>query len=148
ASLGALDPESAVFLASFGAMTPQEAFALTKRGGRQVTIVEMLPRVGADLGLSTRWVVLKELRLHGVQVITDARVEEINQKGVVVANKEGEKRLVEADTVVLAAGVRARNGLYEQVKGLVPEAYLVGDGVKPRRLMDAIHEGARAALEI
>jgi hypothetical protein len=52
------------------------------------------------------------------------------------------------DSVVLALGARPINHLYGQVKGKVGEVYLIGDAVKPRKIMEATGEGAEVARQI
>jgi hypothetical protein len=55
---------------------------------------------------------------------------------------------LKADTVVLATRSKAENELAEQLKGVVPELYAIGDCVEPRNSMDAIHEGFKVGREI
>ncbi len=50
-----------------------------------------------------------------------------------------------ADTIVLAAGGRAMDGLYHDLKGQVDELHIAGDCVAPRKLHHAILEGTRVA---
>jgi hypothetical protein len=57
-------------------------------------------------------------------------------------------RLDGVDTVVLAYGGRAVDGLYSALKGRVPELLLVGDAMAPRLLHDALLEGTRAARRL
>jgi 2,4-dienoyl-CoA reductase (NADPH2) len=53
-----------------------------------------------------------------------------------------------ADTIVIAAGSTANNDLAQALEGKVAEVKSVGDCVEPRRILDAIKEGWRAAMEI
>ena len=41
-----------------------------------------------------------------------------------------------------------RIGVVKVLERLAPEVYAVGDCVNPRKLMEAIHEGYNAAVEI
>ena len=50
--------------------------------------------------------------------------------------------------IVLATGTRPNNALSQSLKGKVPELYQAGDCIEPRRFLEAIHEGADAALRI
>ena len=52
------------------------------------------------------------------------------------------------DTVVLAYGARAVDGLHGALKGRVPEVVLVGDALAPRLLHDALLEGTRATRRL
>jgi len=59
-----------------------------------------------------------------------------------------ELRLDGVDTVVLAYGARAVDGLFSALQGRVPEVLLVGDAMAPRLLHDALLEGTRAARQL
>ncbi|MCF3963344.1 oxidoreductase, partial [Streptomyces fuscigenes] len=72
--------------------------------GRSVTLMRRGGRVGAGIGPSTRWVAMGELRAAGVATLVGVEYEEITREGVVVRDADGERRLVPADHVVLAAG--------------------------------------------
>jgi len=66
----------------------------------------------------------------------------------VVVSIEGEEKLIEGDTVVLAVGVRSENALYEKLKNRIGELHLIGDAKSPRKAYDAIHEGFRVGMGI
>ena len=70
------------------------------------------------------------------------------QKGSVVLDKNGEKKIIKADTIVLALGAKSENRLAEQLKGKVDELIAVGDCVNPRKVGEAIHEGFVAGWRI
>lgn len=56
-----------------------------------------------------------------------------------------EDRAIEGvDTVVLAMGAIANNGLYKALKGRVKELHAAGDCVAPRKIANAIWEGHQA----
>jgi hypothetical protein len=57
----------------------------------------------------------------------------------------GAEGALEADTVVLAFGGKANDGLFHDLDGRVAELRVVGDAYAPRRIHDAILEGTRAA---
>ena len=61
--------------------------------------------------------------------------------------KKGEE-IIEADTVILALGLKAEQGLYNELIAAGKEAYLVGDAVKAGKIFDAIHTAYRAAIRI
>ena len=46
---------------------------LLNKGNKEVTVLEMQKKAGTDIGGSTRWTVMAELRRLGVNVMTDAR---------------------------------------------------------------------------
>ena len=91
---------------------------------------------------------MNRLSEKGVTLLTGIKYNEIIPGGIVVTTKEGEKKTVEADTIVLAAGSIPDTKLYQDLKGRVPEIHCAGDCVAPRTIRDAIAEGYRLGLEI
>ncbi|MDK2876502.1 MAG: 2,4-dienoyl-CoA reductase [Archaeoglobaceae archaeon] len=113
----------------------------------KVTLVEMLPKIGQDIGISTRWTVLLYLNQKGVEILTETKAVEIKRNAVVVETPKG-RREIECDTAVLAVGTVSNNGLYDELKDKVPEVYKIGDCLKPRKAIDATHEAFELALKI
>jgi len=146
AKKGSMTADAAVFLASGGAIDADTAVQLTRRG-TEVIILEMLDRIGQDMGITTRSSVRLSLRLHNVEVITRATAERITGSGVLY-KRDGEEGLAEADTVVIAAGSKPDTRLFETLQGVVPEVYRVGDCVSPRTASEAIEEAALIGRKI
>jgi len=114
--------------------------------GKDVTILEMLPKIGKDIGISTRWTVIMYLREKGVKMLTNSKVIEI-KKDSVIFESNGERKELRFDSVVLAVGTIPNDGLYEELKDKV-EVYKIGDCLKPRKAIDATREAAELALKI
>ncbi|MFH1775600.1 MAG: FAD-dependent oxidoreductase [Chloroflexota bacterium] len=111
--------------------------------GKQVSLVdrdEIGGRVLAGMGV----IHLFGLKRSGVKLYPGSLVVEIKEDGVVVG-REGKAESIGADTVVLAVGLEAENGLAAELKGVVPELYSVGDCVTPGKGLDAIHNAFRTA---
>jgi 2,4-dienoyl-CoA reductase (NADPH2) len=146
AKQGAMSAEAVVFLASAGALDAETAVKMTLQGP-QVTILEMLDRIGQDMGITTRASVRHHLRLHNVKVVTKATARRITEAGVVYEH-DGQEELAEADTVVIATGSKPETGLYDALQGTLPEVYRIGDCVKARTACEAIEEAALIARKI
>ena len=58
------------------------------------------------------------------------------------------KDIAEIDLVVVAYGGRAEDSLFRVAKQGIAEVRLIGDALAPRRLVDAILDGARAGRSI
>lgn len=140
AGIGTLSADNLKFLMENEAESYETLLQLLNRGTKNVTIVEMLKGIGRDIGISTRWVVMKDIKRLGITVIDQARVKEVNDGGVVV-ERDGQENLIPADTVVLAVGARPVNELAGQLSGKVPELHVIGDSVSPRKITEAIREG-------
>ena len=147
AKQGTINPDIAVFLASWGAKDAETAVRLTHTGNKKVTILEMLDRIGKDINRGTRWTIMQSLRRHNVEMIRVATATRITESGVEYI-LEGEEKLAQADTVVIAVGTQSESGLFEAVKDLIPEVYRVGDCIQARTALEAIHEAAQLGRQI
>ena len=147
AQRGALTPEALHFLFMYQAESVERLHELMVRGSTRVTVFEVLPKVGRDVGPSTKWVLLDQLKRFGVQVVTKAQVKSIAD-GRVEYVREEEPLAEEFDHVVLAVGVKPDNALAADLEKAGIPYTLVGDCVRPGRIEEAIHGGFKAAVEI
>jgi NADPH-dependent 2,4-dienoyl-CoA reductase/sulfur reductase-like enzyme len=115
--------------------------------GKKVTILEMLGRIGADIGRTTRWVTMQRLRSLGVKMERNAKVEEITDKGVRVS-RDGGSDFFEADSVVLAVGMEPNRQIAQALEGKVKALHVIGDSAEPGKITEAIESGLRVAREL
>jgi 2,4-dienoyl-CoA reductase (NADPH2) len=147
ADQGTLPPEVLHFLVANRAESWETLEGLVNRGDKHVTVVEMMKRAGEDIGSSTRWTVMMELRRLGVTILTGATAVRIRPEGVEI--EKGQKRdLLPAESVVIAAGAEPENSLVDELVDLVPEIYTLGDAKAPRNALEAIKEGFLTGLKI
>src|SRR5207249_1012236 len=117
---------------------PTTADFLAERG-LPVEIVSRQYAVGKDVGTTVRATLTSRLLKAGVVLTPMTALEEIAQGQVRLRNVYlDEERWVLADTVVLSSGGIGDDELYYDLRDRVPEAYLVGDALAPRRLSDAL----------
>jgi 2,4-dienoyl-CoA reductase (NADPH2) len=147
AEMGTISAETVKFLLENDAETPERIKELLNKGSREVTLVELEKGLGRDIGISTRWVVLKGIKRLGVRVMDRCAVKEVNKDGVLV-EQDGEEALLPADTVVLAVGAVANNELAGQLEGKVKALHVIGDALKPRKITEAVREGFDLAREL
>jgi 2,4-dienoyl-CoA reductase (NADPH2) len=141
ASMGTIDGDTIKFLMTNKAESPEKIWELATRGMKEVVILEKGRAAGQGIGNSTRWILLQELRRLGVEVCTSTTALAIEADGVIVAGAEGQRVKIPADTVVVAAGCRADNSLYQELSREFSGVYLIGDAQAPRKAFDAIREG-------
>ncbi len=115
---------------------------LIKRG-RNVTVVESSDKLGegmVDVFLLhlTLWFERK-----GVVTMTGVKYEEITDKGLTITTKEGEKKTLEADTIVPALPLGPNMELAKMLEGKAPEVYAIGDCKDPLLIADAIGTASR-----
>lgn len=101
-------------------------------------------------GLSTprKLFLLQRLKRHNIKLYRGCTIRRFLDDGVVFSRKEEEIQVVGFDTIVLALGVEPNAEIYAQLKGKVPELWLIGDARSPRNLMVAVREGAEVALKL
>ncbi len=116
--------------------------------GKKVTLVEMTYAIASNVNLFSRFYLLNKLAELGVEMAIATTAQEVTDRGVAVIDMTGNKKVIEADTVVLAAGFRSNNDLEEKLKGAVPELHAVGDCTRLGKIMGAIHGGSRVARQI
>jgi len=107
---------------------------------KRITVVEMLKKLGRDIGTSTRWTIIQDISRLGVRTMTNTRAREITETGLLV-EREGKETLLSAETIVLATGAKSLSALFETIKDRVPEVHLIGDAKTPRKALEAVAEG-------
>lgn len=129
-----------------GSVGCETAEYLSQRGKR-VTVIEMLPEFAVDVEPFSRIFMLECFEQRDIKVLTDTKVEKINDD-CVVRSKDGNRQTIPADTIVLAIGAVPNDNLTKELATKVKEIYAVGDCKSPRRIREAIKEGFRVAREI
>lgn len=120
---------------------------MMNRGNKKVSIVEMLPRIGNDIGRTSRWIIVKELRKRGVEMYTNTEVLEVLDDRVKIRTKDGED-YVKADTVVVATGSVQEDTSFDHWRSSVSEYFKVGDCQGPGNALKAIREGFEVGVRI
>jgi len=147
ARIGTLSPEILHFLVTNHAESMETVSELLSRGSKEVTVIEMIRKAGKDIGLSTRWTIMAELRRLDVTIMTGTTAVAITKEGLEIEKEDG-KVFLPADSVVLAVGSSAENALLNELEGLAPEIYAIGDAKSPRKAMEAIREGFEVGITI
>ena len=81
-------------------------------------------------------------------MITQAKVTEILADGVKYLKDGREEVLRGINTIVLALGTEAENGLAEKLKGGSIQTFVIGDAQQPRSALEAIAEGSEIGRRI
>jgi 2,4-dienoyl-CoA reductase (NADPH2) len=115
--------------------------------GCRVTLMRRGAPIGEHIGRSTRWVLLRELRERGVEMLTGVSYERIAREGVLIRDAAGHSRLIEARRVVIAAGQEPHDPLSAALERAGRKFRVVG-GARASGELDAVRafrEGALAA---
>lgn len=115
--------------------------------GHKVTIVEAQGDVAIDAPVDERMLLLRRLQRHGVKVMANTRMLNIGEKGVLVLSPE-ETTTLPADMVVICLGSQPVNALAVAASEASGRVRIVGDAAHPRKITEAIAEGALAILNL
>jgi 2,4-dienoyl-CoA reductase-like NADH-dependent reductase (Old Yellow Enzyme family) len=147
AARGTINAETLDFLFRYEAASQERLRELLFNGISTVTVFEMLPKAGTDVGRSTRWVLFDSLKRYHIAIETDATVQSVAADAV-SWEKGGEPFTRNFDTVIVASGSRSVNGLADGLKAKGLPLTTVGDCIQPGKINDAIHGGFLAALNL
>jgi len=132
-----------------GNYTGCEMALLLAQRGRNVTVVESsgLDNV-CDMCQWNRAHMLKLMAEANVEILPQTHALEITEKGVIVVEKDGKRKTLEADTIMLTVELKPNPQLLEKLKGKVSEVYSIGDSIEPRKVIGTIWDGFNTARVI
>ena len=120
--------------------------------GRHVTVIEKGPVAATEMAHPRRWRALHDLREMGVQVLTEACVEAIEEDHVVYRASDqadqNEANRVVADSVILTLGLMSNPGLADALRAQGVEPVCIGDCNGVGYIEGAIAQGFQAGIEI
>jgi len=140
--------ETTRFLYEQGLAAPSNG-ALIVTGRKNVSLMRRGAPIGAGIGKTTRWAVLRALKAAGVESMLNVEYEAIVPGGIRVRTVDG-TRTVEAETVVIAAGQERNDALLAPIRAFGIPFRVVG-GAKDAAELNAVRafdEGLRAAYEL
>jgi 2,4-dienoyl-CoA reductase-like NADH-dependent reductase (Old Yellow Enzyme family)/thioredoxin reductase len=129
-----------------GGSTGAETAVQLAKDGKRAIVVEMQSYAAVIAGWPRGLTDMVEK--HRVEFVTETKLEEITDKGIIVIDKSWKRYEIGADTVILSLGFRARAELVNRFREMGPEVYAIGDCLKPRAIKEAVHDGFNIAVEI
>lgn len=106
-----------------------------------VTMIEMLPEIlMTTVHSKNNDQALRQLIEDcNINTVTNAKVVAFKDNSVVY-QVDGVEKVIEADTVAIAAGYRSRTSLYDEINGKV-DCDIIGDAEMPDNILKAVHRG-------
>ena len=158
---GAVGVETALFLAEKGTLSAEalkfllvnraedleDLYELATRGTKDIVVIEMIEKMGKDIGKTTRWGILQDLSRKGIETRANAKALEITSEGVNV-EIDSQVKLIPADTVVLAAGADSYNPFQAIIDKKGISCSVIGDAGQVAMAYDAVHQGFAVGREI
>ena len=123
------------------------ALQLSERG-HDVHLVTPLPYVGAKLGPFTQNKLVPRIFASTITPHPFASIASVSDTSVALTERGIERTIDDVDTVVLAGWHRPVNDLYFAVKRMGIPVQRVGDAIACRTMLEAVHEGERAARRV
>lgn len=124
-------------------LTGLETAEVLTEAGNVVTIAEMADKIGPGVWVQVYGDVMPHLERAGVNLLPGHKLIEITDTSVVLEKKDGNRKTVDVDAVVLSLGVRPVNDVEAVAKAVTPRVYMIGDAKAPGKIVNA----TRAALE-
>ncbi|SDP51220.1 oxidoreductase [Desulforhopalus singaporensis] len=116
--------------------------------GCKVTVVELMPKLmcaGASVPSQVKMMTTDLMAYHGVVSRTGCRLTEVTADGVLLDDGNHNASFVEADTVVMAVGMKSDTSLADVVRKSPCPVYRIGDCRKPKNVMQAVWDGYEIA---
>lgn len=154
AELGAINSDVAHFLSFYQLIPQDEVMKRWLKGNRNVTIIDLLPKLAKNVGRTTRGYLIGIAKKLGISTVMGATIDKFDGKSLEYTLKIDETEehnvLENVDTFVLATGVKSNADLYEKVKASNPsfKIFNIGDSKEPRTMLEAIHEGFQVAYNL
>jgi len=122
------------------------AIFLLKNGEYDITIVENSSKPGRDVNPFYLWQYIQLLKKKKASIMLNSKITAVKENELSIAVK-GEVKTVGFDSIIVTQRDRASewSNLLNNSK---KEVYFIGDAKKPRRLLNAIHDGYRLGMEI
>ncbi len=117
--------------------------------GRQTTIIEMTGKLAPSGNILYR----EGLKIimdatPGLNILLNTSCLEITEAGLRIAGKDGKESFVEADSIVIATGMKPRKELADSFYGIAEDVRIIGDCMRPRKIDSAVYEGYFAVTSI
>ena len=140
--------ENKVVIVAGGGIVGCETALYLSSGNKKVFLVEMLEGLALDIEPINRMELLKKVQESGIEVLLGRELKRV-EPGKAVLSKDGRQEdQVTADFIVFALGSISENALARELEDRVGEVYTVGDSCEPRKIIDAVYEGFRCAINI
>ena len=147
AEVGTITAEQLRFMMIYKTEPEAKLKQLLNNGVYKVTVVEMGKKFAPDINPGSRWSIMYRTKQLGVNLLKETRVLKLGKGAVEVENADG-KQSIPADTIVIAAGAKPNNDLYEALKDKLPKVDVVGDSVSVGRINNAVASAYQLAMTI
>ncbi len=130
-----------------GGLVGSEAAIYLDGLGKDVTVVEMKDDWAADSYFMHKNAMNIYIRNSRIKIYTDTMAKAVTEEGLTCETKDGEL-LLEADTILLAAGMKTDQEIVNSFYNTADRVFMIGDCVKPGRVLEAVTLGYNRAIDV
>lgn len=130
-----------------GGLVGSEAAIYLDGLGKDVTVVEMKDDWAADAYFMHKNAMNIYIRNSRIKIYTDTMAKAVTEEGLTCETKDGEL-LLEADTILLAAGMKTDQEFVNSFYNTADRVFMIGDCVKPGRVLEAVTLGYNRAIDV
>lgn len=130
-----------------GGLVGSEAAIYLDGLGKDVTVVEMKDDWAADSYFMHKNAMNIYIRNSRIKIYTDTMAKAVTEEGLTCETKDGEL-LLEADTILLAAGMKTDQEFVNSFYNTADRVFMIGDCVKPGRVLEAVTLGYNRAIDV
>ena len=88
------------------------------------------------------------MKMDNPEVLYNIEVEDITPEGIKIVNKDGKRRVLPYDTLIVSRERMANDSLFEELKATAPEVYKIGDCAEVADIKTAIWAANEVARKI
>ena len=130
-----------------GGLVGCECAIYLDRMGKKVTIVEMQDDWAKDSYFMHKNAMVVEMRTNNIYISVNTKAKAVTEKGL-LCETDGKEVLFEADTILIAAGMKANKEVAHSFDNTAKIVYHIGDCIKPGRVADAVSDAYYKACDI
>jgi NAD(P)H-nitrite reductase large subunit len=104
--------------------------------------------VAGDVDPTEREFLLQRLKDKGIEIQLSKKVEEVRADGLIAIDKEWRRHHLKGDFIILAMGMKPDKDLARSLEEKGIGFYAIGDCSSPRKIFDAIQEGAHVGRQV
>ena len=116
--------------------------------GHECTVIELTNFLAGNAQLTPRMSILEHMEKNNVQSFLNTQVVAIEDNGVTIEDAQGQRSFVEADSVIISVGTRAKAALRDSFKDVAFDVINVGDCLKASDIVNAVETGFDAGLTL
>jgi 2,4-dienoyl-CoA reductase-like NADH-dependent reductase (Old Yellow Enzyme family)/thioredoxin reductase len=142
---GKAQPGKKVAVIGSGATGIETAATLASRG-HEVTVIEMMPKIGSGIINRVLGVLIARLTKSGVSLLPGHKLTAINDTGVKLEKMEdGSEVEMEFDSVILALGIGSQQKYANELASASDNSVVLGDALLSSTVLEAIRDANGSA---